>query len=135
MACFQDLETLLLEDGKSAPETLAMLGTPFISMAIMEDGQISTRVTGSSKYNSETIFQACSISKSITASAVIKFAQQDLLDIDTSVAAYLTSTQLLWISTLKTKHLVKSITSRMLLSHTSGLANVGFILFLTYTST
>lgn len=110
MACFQDLETILHQNGKSVPETLAMLGTPFISMAIMEDGQISTSVIGSWKYNSKTMFQACSIFKPITALAVIKLAQQDRLNIDTSIAVYLTPTQLSWVSTPKTKYLVKSIT-------------------------
>lgn len=126
MSFFQQLEKLLQQDGKTSSESLAELGTPFVSIGLMENHQISTTVIGSSDYNSETIFQACSISKPITALAVLKLAQQGQLNIDTSISSYLSPTQLSWISTPQTKHLIPSITLRHLLSHTSGLSTHGF---------
>ena len=77
-------------------------------------------------FNSDTLFQACSISKAITALAVIKLCQEGRLDLDAPISQYLSPEQLSWLSTFKTRDLVSHISLRLLLSHTSGLCVHGF---------
>jgi CubicO group peptidase (beta-lactamase class C family) len=140
---FYELETLIRAqsaEGKSAQGILAELGTPIVAVAVLDHGEITGHVIGSSNdgaarnvpeseqstMNKDTIFQACSISKPITALAVIKLCQEGTLDLDAPISQYLDSEQLSWISTPKTLPVVSEITLRLLLSHTSGLSVHGF---------
>jgi hypothetical protein len=103
------------------------MGTPTVSVAIMDAGCITSKVLGSpTQYNNDTLFQAASISKSITALALIKLCQQGVLELDAHISSYLNQEQLSWISTPQTFALVSQITLRQLVSHTSGLSCHGF---------
>jgi CubicO group peptidase (beta-lactamase class C family) len=78
-------------------------------------------------FDNDTLFQAASISKAITALAVIKLCQEVKLDLDALLSQYLLNLeQISWISTLKTQALVFQISFRLLLSHTSSLRVHGF---------
>jgi CubicO group peptidase (beta-lactamase class C family) len=77
-------------------------------------------------FDNDTLFQAASISKAMTALAVIKLCQEGKLDLDAPISQYLNSEQISWISTAKTFALVSQISLRLLLSHTSGLRVHGF---------
>jgi CubicO group peptidase (beta-lactamase class C family) len=124
---YQRLETLLRMQGTKEKESLEKilrndLGTPMLSIAILDCGIISSHVIGESAgLDSNTTFQACSISKSLTALATVKLAQDGHLNLDSFISEYLDPVQLSWISTPGTQELVKHITLAMLLSHTSGL--------------
>ncbi|KAL2067910.1 hypothetical protein VTL71DRAFT_16008 [Oculimacula yallundae] len=141
---FDRLETLIKSqsgDTQTINQIIADLGASVVSLGVLNDGHISTKVFGggsssstgdssskqtSSAYDKDTLFQACSISKPISALAVIKLCQEGILDLDAPISQYLSPEQLSWMSTPKTQHLVSEITLRNLLSHTSGLSCHGF---------
>lgn len=138
---FDHLETLIeaQDSNRSVAEILVELGTPIVSIGVLDAGNTTTKIIGSSKpraaksilsaakpFNNDTIFQACSISKSITALAVMKLCQEGKLALDTSICRYLTPEQFSWICTPATHKLASQITLRHLLSHTSGLSVHGF---------
>ena len=113
------------------------LGTPIASVAVLDSGNIVARVIGNPRrgeassdiakpFDADTIFQACSISKPITALAVFKLCQEGKLGLDIPISQYLSPEQLSWISTPKTHALISQITLRLLLSHTAGLSTHGF---------
>lgn len=77
-------------------------------------------------HDAETLFQACSISKCVTALGVMKLVEQGALDLDISITTYLSADQLDLIATPKTRKLLKAVSLRMLLSHTAGLSVSGF---------
>lgn len=125
MDFFGQLESLIKSqqpDQNSAREVLAQLGASSVSIAILQASQISSTVIGNPSYNSETLFQAASISKPITALAVIKLAQQGILDLDIPISTYLDDSQMSLISKPENECLVSRITLKMLLSHRSGLS-------------
>ena len=121
----------------SVLEILIGLGTPIASVAVLDCGNVAARVIGSPKreeassdtaetFDSNTLFQACSISKPTTALAVFKLCQEGKLGLDIPISQYLSPEQLSWISTPKTHALISQITLRLLLSHTAGLSTHGF---------
>lgn len=67
-----------------------------------------------------TLFQAASISKSLTAWGIMNLVEQEKLELDEPVSTYLTRWEL-----PPSKFDANGVTIRRLLSHTSGIANVG----------
>jgi CubicO group peptidase (beta-lactamase class C family) len=139
---YEQLESLIKSqsaEGRAAAEILTDLGTPVVSVAIMDVGNITSRVFGlpgtqqstatlgsEQAFDHNTLFQAASISKPMTAIVVIKLCQEGKLDLDAPISRYLDAEQLSWISNTQTKELVSQISLRLLLSHTSGLSATGF---------
>ena len=139
---FDRLEILIksqTEDEKSVEQIATELGTPIVSIGVLDAGKTTTKVYGTAqqgtstepekhakRFNKDTLFQACSISKPITALAIFKLCQQGTLDLDAPITQYLSAEQISWISTPKTLPLVSQITLRHLLSHTAGLSCHGF---------
>ena len=72
--------------------------------------------------NSNTIFQAASVSKYVTAIIVHQFISQELLDLDTDVNQYLKS----WKVPKNDFTQDTPVTLRLLLSHQSGLPSTNF---------
>lgn len=105
-------------------DRMNMYDVPGFAMATIQNGAIQSargygfaRKAEGVKVSEKTVFQAGSISKSITAILVLKLQDEGVLDIDTNVSEYLKSWHL-----PKSKYLKKNkITLRHLLSHTSGL--------------
>lgn len=136
---FERLETLVKSQfAETTPveNPLAELGAQNVSVAVMDAGKVTANILGAPKVkvgnhstaslNNETIFQACSISKSITSLAVIKLCQEGKLKLDSPISDFLSQDQLRWVSTPMTFELASGITLRQLLSHTSGLSTNGF---------
>ncbi|MBX3411498.1 MAG: beta-lactamase family protein, partial [Pirellulales bacterium] len=71
----------------------------------------------------ETLFQAASLSKPVTALAVMRLVEQGRLKLDTDVNEYLTS----WKLPDDLRANGQKVTLRMLLSHTAGISVHGFI--------
>ncbi|MCJ1390125.1 hypothetical protein MMC18_002983 [Xylographa bjoerkii] len=129
MATLQDLENLVagqFESPTSAAEALAQLGVPAASIAILANDVVSTKTISTSAISSDTLFQACSISKPVAAVAVFRAAQAGYLSVTAPITRYLSPQQLAFLETPKTKPLLQHITIEMLLSHTSGLSVGGF---------
>jgi CubicO group peptidase (beta-lactamase class C family) len=121
MGVLQKLENLIL-----SVEKLNTDGVPSASLAILEDGNISSHVITNGKEDIETVYQACSISKPITALAVAKLVDEGRLSHETKVVNHLTKTVIDCLVDEKTAHLLQHVTVGMLLSHTSGLSQHGF---------
>lgn len=110
----------------SAAEILVRMGTPSTSIAILDHGSISARAFSTLGHNSDTVFQACSISKPVAALAAMKMVQAGKLRLDTPISKYLSAASLELITTVSTGKLVEHITIKHLMSHTSGLSQDGF---------
>lgn len=118
------------EPGQTAKlgDRLAALHVPGVSIAVIHDGQIEwargfglTR-TGGAAVTPETLFQAASISKPVTALAVLRLVQSGKLDLDIDVNRYLKTWKVPDNEfTAKTK-----VTLRKLLTHTAGMTVHGF---------
>jgi len=97
---------------------------PGVSITIINNYEISwTKTYGSIKTDTdnpvteETLFQAASISKPVTAMMVLFYVQEGRLDLDTPVNNYLTE----WKIPENTYTADNQVTIRQLLSHTAGL--------------
>jgi hypothetical protein len=102
---YDKLETLLryqlTDEGKSVSDVLEAFGTPVVSVGMMDAKDITATILGSprprrvatllefTKFDNDTLFQAASVSKAITALAVIKLCQEGKLDVDTPISQYL----------------------------------------------
>jgi CubicO group peptidase (beta-lactamase class C family) len=114
-------------EGELVPLTLqaAMqkVGVPGLSVAVIKDFEIhwsrgygiADTVSGA-KVEPDTLFQAASISKPVTAMAVLKAVQDDRLRLDDDVNQFLTS----WKIPASEHTTRQPVTLRGLLSHTSG---------------
>jgi CubicO group peptidase (beta-lactamase class C family) len=114
---------------KSITEVMKETNTPGISVAIIHNSEIVwTKGYGIADtetqmpVNTNTIFQAASISKPLTALAVMKLVQEGKLDLDENINLYLKTWKLPENEfTAKNK-----VTLRNLLSHTAGVTVHGF---------
>ena len=82
----------------SLAERMAYHHVPGVSVAVIHDGRLAwakgygvTEAGTETAVTPDTIFQACSISKAVTAVALWRLAQDGMLDLDEDVNAYLTS--------------------------------------------
>ena len=112
-----DLVALRLEDA------MKKLGVPGVSIAVIKDFEIQwsrgygvADVTTGAKTTPDTLFQAASISKPITAMAVLKAVQDGRFTLDQDVNQLLTS----WKVPASDAAAGQPVTLRGLLSHTSG---------------
>lgn len=123
----------VLVNGESPPQVkladrMTALHVPGVSVAVIHDGKIEwargfgvTKI-GGAPVTVETLFQAASISKPVTALAVLRLAESGKLNLDTDVNQYLKNWKLPANSfTDQTK-----VTLRQLLTHTAGMTVHGF---------
>lgn len=119
---------LTLEDERFIVEYMAINDIPGISITIVKNGEITySNGFGVGDYDSKdsitinTLFQAASISKSLTAVLYLRNYQKGVLSLDNSINNYLKS----W----KLKPYKKTVTPtvRQLLSHTGGTNVSGFL--------
>lgn len=97
-------------------------GTPGISMAIINNGEIAFHtVKGYSapdvRITDATIFEGASLSKPLFAFFVMQFVEKGLIDLDIPLHTYLS------YDDIKHDERYKKITARMVLSHTTGFPN------------
>jgi CubicO group peptidase (beta-lactamase class C family) len=114
-------------------DRMAALHVPGVSIAVIHDGQIEwargfgvtslgTNKTGGPAVTPETLSQAASISKPVTALAALQLVQSGKLDLDTDVNRYLKTWKVPDNEfTAKTR-----VTLRELLTHTAGMTVHGF---------
>jgi CubicO group peptidase (beta-lactamase class C family) len=104
------------------------LKVPGVSIAVIHAGKIEwargfgVRSMGGPPVTADTMFQAASVSKPLTAMAVLRLVQQGKLSLDTDVNTYLTS----WKLPSDPVTAGKPITLRELLTHTGGITVHGF---------
>jgi CubicO group peptidase (beta-lactamase class C family) len=102
---------------------------PGVSVAVIEDFQVAyTEAHGVESQNTlepvtpQTLFQAASISKSVSAMGVMRLVQEGVVSLDTDVNDYLTS----WQVPGNAYQAQQRVTLRRLLSHTAGTTVEGF---------
>src|SRR5688572_30479149 len=114
--------------GPTLAERMATLRVPGVSIAVIRDGQIEwarglgATTTGGAAITPDTLFQAASISKPVSAFGVLRLVESGKVDLDTDVNQYLKTWKLPENEfTAKAK-----VTPRGLLSHTAGMTVHGF---------
>lgn len=101
---------------------------PAVSIAILRDGAIewarayALEEESDERISVETLFQAASISKALTAFAVLRLVDEGVLDLDEPVNRYLRS----WRLPDSDAGAADSVTVRLLLAHMAGLNVPGF---------
>ncbi len=115
-----DLSTLTIS------ELMTRFSVPGVSIAVIREHQIHwakgygiADVATGAQVNTETMFQAASISKPVAAMAVLRAVQDGLFTLDTDINTILTSWKLDGGQFTKDG----PVTPRMLTSHTSGLGD------------
>ncbi len=133
MTIFDDIEALILANcpgHKDVPAAFASVGcSPSISIAVLEGGVITSRCYSTVGNDTETLFQAASISKPVNALAVMKLIEQGRFTLDSTVRALLPKVLLDILvegSPPSQRPIVEGITVKQLLSHTAGLTVHGF---------
>lgn len=104
MEFLADLESLISSQdttNESAAEFLAEIGSPSVSIAILDHGSITSKCISTVGGDSETLFQACSISKPITGMAAMRLVQAGKLQLDSKIVQLLPDRI---ISILETPH-------------------------------
>jgi CubicO group peptidase (beta-lactamase class C family) len=109
-------------------DRMAALHVPGVSIVVIHEGKIEwargfgvTRLGGSA-VTPETLFQAASISKPVTAMAVLHLVEEGKLDLDADVNQYLKT----WKVPANTFTEKTKVTLRELLTHTAGMTVHGF---------
>jgi CubicO group peptidase (beta-lactamase class C family) len=108
------------------PKLMEAADIPGLSMAVIQDGEIfwsgafgvRSRETNE-PVDENTIFEAASLTKTVTAAAALKLVERGELDLDTPLSEYLPYPR------LAGDERYKKITARHVLTHTTGLPNWG----------
>ncbi len=123
----QDLRTVFEEYKKSIPEMMAKQKTPGLSIAVVDcDGILWTAGFGYTDYDLETpitpdtMFLINSMTKAMTATAVMCAVQDGLVELDVPITNYLPD---FTVNSRYEDDPQDKITLRRLLNHTSGLAH------------
>lgn len=131
------IETAVLEETilrHVVPPTMPLIdlmakhSVPGVSVAVINEGDLAwargygVREAGQADpVTTDTMFQACSISKPVTVLAVLRLVQEGRLDLDEDVNRYLTSWQVPANADWQPR-----VTLRQLVSHGAGLSQHGF---------
>ena len=115
--------------GMSISDRMAHYYTPGVSIAVVNNGQIEWAkgygvavAGGTNAVTADNLFQACSISKPVTAMCVMLLSQSGSIVLDRNVNNYLTS----WQVADNAFTVTEKVTVRRLLSHTGGIDVGGF---------
>jgi CubicO group peptidase (beta-lactamase class C family) len=116
-------------DERDIGALLELYGVPGVSVAVIRDFQIDyVEVHGVANRSTQepvtanTLFQAASISKPVSAVAALRFVQEGKLSLDTDINTYLTS----WQVPENEFTVSEKVTLRRMLSHTAGTTVHGF---------
>jgi CubicO group peptidase (beta-lactamase class C family) len=117
-------ETLLADLEKQIPGLMAEAKTPGLSIAIIRDAKVLWRrgfgvrdSASKEPVDSDTVFEAASVSKTVFAYAVMKLCEKGVINLDTPLTKY-TSERF-----LEGDPRLDLITARHVLSHTTGFQN------------
>ncbi|HEX8154459.1 MAG TPA: serine hydrolase domain-containing protein, partial [Thermoanaerobaculia bacterium] len=115
--------------GKPLEARMKELGVPAVSYAVVEDGKVvlaaaygDADIASGRRATPNTLFQAASISKPVTAMAVMELAERGTLSLDAPVNSLLQS----WKLPDNDLTAATPVTLRMLLSHSAGTTVHGF---------
>lgn len=114
--------------GPALAERMAALRVPGVSIAVIRDGQIEwargfgVATAGGAAVTPETLFQAASISKPVSALGVLRLVESGKAGLDTDVNQYLKT----WKFPQNEFTASAKVTLRGLLSHTAGVTVHGF---------
>ncbi|KAK2592394.1 hypothetical protein QQS21_009913 [Conoideocrella luteorostrata] len=128
---FDRLERIILTNSPSpsAAQSLAILGTPSTSIAVLANNTCSSICYSTLKDNTSTLFQACSISKAVAGMAIMRLIDQGLFTLQSTILQLLPA-ETLAILTEDSPHsqrkIIENITVKQLMSHTAGLSVGGF---------
>jgi CubicO group peptidase (beta-lactamase class C family) len=107
------------------PEVMREMKVPGVSIALIKNGEIFwakafglANVVANKPATSDTIFEACSMSKPMLAYLALHLVDEGRLELDRPLVTYLPND---FVSA--DEDFPKQITARMILSHTSGLPN------------
>ncbi len=112
------------QDGHSVAERMAGYHIPGLSIAVIDEYQVQwakgygiLKAGGTDAVTPQSLFQACSTSKMVTAPIALRMVDQGVLDLDTDVNTYLKSWQ------VPENEFTQShkVTLRGLLTHRSGI--------------
>ncbi|GAB5525195.1 MAG: hypothetical protein Roseis2KO_30670 [Roseivirga sp.] len=99
------------------------MGVPGLSLAVIDNNEIvyhngfGVTMEGRGKVDNETVFDGCSLSKTLLLYTAMQLVDEGKLDLDKPMHEYLP------MPSLEHDPRYKSITTRMILSHSSGLEN------------
>ena len=123
-----DFDELTKQLNKKIPKLLNKYGVTGTAVALIHNGKVMwTEGYGFAdkekgiKVTPNTVFQAASISKAVTAWGIMKLVEEGRLDLDTPVENYLTRWHI-----PPSEYDENGVTARRLLSHTAGLSLHGF---------
>lgn len=105
-------------------QAVAKLGSPAVSVAILDNGTITSHCFSTLGYDTNTIFQAASISKSFTAMLVGRLVDLGVLTFESRLLHLLPERT---FQSIGDEALLREITIKQLLSHTSGLSTPSFM--------
>ena len=122
-------ETLATILEREIPRLMEVANVPGLSMAVVQDGQIYwkkafgvKRMDSSDPVDENTMFEAASLTKTITAYAAMRLVERSELDLDRPLHEYFPNQE---YSQLASDERYKKITARLVLTHTTGLPNWG----------
>jgi len=112
----------------SLTEWMDKLAIPGVSLAVIDDYEIvwakgygvTSKGAEKTPISAETVFQAGSIGKPVTALGILHYVDRGTFDLDTDINSYLKS----W--TLPDSPLKRKVTIRQLLAHSGGISPGGF---------
>jgi CubicO group peptidase (beta-lactamase class C family) len=114
---------------KPLAERMRRYNTPGLSLAVIDDFRIAgakaygvLKAGGGPKVDTESLFEAASTSKMVTAVLVLHYADRGVLDLDRDVNAYLKA----WKLPENELSRERKVTLRLLLTHQAGLPATNF---------
>jgi CubicO group peptidase (beta-lactamase class C family) len=111
------------EENLDLDAAMRRLSVPSVSLAVIEEGRIAFAKAYGGDATPETLYQAASLSKFVTAIGAMRLVEQGMLDLDQDVNAKLTS----WRVPANEFDAEHKVTLRGLLSMTGGIGVPGFI--------
>jgi CubicO group peptidase (beta-lactamase class C family) len=115
--------------GMTLQDRMQRFQVPGVSIAVINNGEIEwakgygvTEADGTQAVTTDTVFQACSVSKPVSVTGIMLLAQSGVIDISRNVNDYLTSWHLADNDLTKTN----KATVQRLMSHTGGTNVSGF---------
>lgn len=117
-------KALVADLEEQVPQLMATMSVPGVSIAVIKDGALAWRrgfgvkdAASNQPVDTDTIFEAASMSKPVFAYAVLKLSERNIIDLDRPLTEYVPEPFLRGDSRLQL------ITARHVLSHTTGFQN------------
>jgi CubicO group peptidase (beta-lactamase class C family) len=126
---FDQLEELLRQSGNGLPCTaqfLQSLGVPSATIAILDNGHISSHCISSIGDDPSTLFQACSVSKPAAVMAALRLVEEGIFAINDRIRPLLPAEIVDILTDPRTEAALNNVTVAQLMSHTAGLSVSGF---------